>query len=510
MSASLIESLGTLGHPPTLVLGDAILDRYIWGNAERVSQEAPVILLRADQDESRLGGAANVANMVSGLGAKASLAAVVGQDTYGIEVEKTLTSRGVDSSLLIPTATRPTTVKERFIGRAQNRHPHQMLRVDREVREPLSQELQSHLLEKLLPRLSDFSAVLISDYGKGVCTPHVLQAIIRAGRSAGVPVVVDPRPGQDYSAYRGATAVTPNRLETFLATGIDVRTIDDAFAAGRKLCETLDLDHAYVTLDADGIVLVPSCGVPQHLPTRRRQVYDITGAGDMVLAMIGVGLASGLDPVTVARLANIAGGLEVEKVGVVPITREEMLEDLRAHAPHVPINKIVDLEALEKLIAARRAEGQRVVFTNGCFDLLHAGHVSYLQQAAQMGDCLIIGLNSDQSVRRLNKGPERPIFCQEQRAAMLAALESVDYVCVFDESTPHTLLGALKPDVLVKGGTYSRHEIVGWEIVEGYGGKVLPLGVVPGMSTTSIVARLRGEKPPASAIPSFVPDRKAG
>ena len=510
MSASLIESLGTLGHPATLVLGDAILDRYIWGNAERVSQEAPVILLRADQDENRLGGAANVANMVSGLGAKASLATVVGQDAYGIEVEKALNAREVDSSLVIPTSTRPTTVKERFIGRAQNRHPHQMLRVDREVRDPLPQELQAFLLERLLPRISEYSAILISDYGKGVCTPHVLQSIIRAGKAAGVPVVVDPRPGQDYRAYRGATAVTPNRLETTLATGIDVRTIDDAFAAGRKLCDELELDHAYVTLDADGIVLVPTNGVPQHLPTRRRQVYDITGAGDMVLAMIGVGLASGLDPVTVARLANIAGGLEVEKVGVVPISRAEMIEDLRAHSPQIPAQKIVDLDTLEGLIAQRRSEGQRVVFTNGCFDLLHAGHVSYLQQASQMGDCLIVGLNSDQSVRRLNKGPDRPIFCQDQRAALLAALEAVDFICVFEESTPHALLKALRPDILVKGGTYSRREIVGWEIVEEYGGKVLPMGVVPGVSTTSIVARLRGEQPTSSNMSPFFSDRKAG
>lgn len=509
MSASLIESLATLGHPATLVLGDAILDRYIWGNAERVSQEAPVILLRADQDESRLGGAANVANMVAGLGARASLAAVVGQDSYGVEIDRALTNQGVDSSLLFPTPTRPTTVKERFIGRAQNRHPHQMLRVDREVREPLSAELQSLLLERLLPRLTDFSAVLISDYGKGVCTPHVLQAIIRAGRAAGVPVVVDPRPGQDYTAYRGATAVTPNRLETMLATGIEVRTIDDAFAAGRKLCDTLDLDHAYVTLDADGIVLVPARGTPQHLPTRRRQVYDITGAGDMVLAMIGVGLASGLDPVTVARLANVAGGLEVEKVGVVPITRDEMRDDLRAHS-QTPVDKILDLESLSQAVATRRAAGQRVVFTNGCFDLLHAGHVSYLQQAAQLGDCLIVGLNSDQSVRRLEKGPDRPLFPQEQRATMLAALEAVDFVCVFDDATPHALLHRLRPEILVKGGTYSHDEIVGWEVVEAYGGKVLPLGVMPGLSTTNIVARLRGEKPSVAAMSSFVPERKAG
>jgi D-beta-D-heptose 7-phosphate kinase/D-beta-D-heptose 1-phosphate adenosyltransferase len=229
----------------------------------------------------------------------------------------------------------------------------------------------------------------------------------------------------------------------------------------------------------------------------------------MVLAMIGVGLASGLDPVTVARLANVAGGLEVEKVGVVPISRDEMRDDLRAHS-QTPVDKILDLELLAQEVSTRRAAGQRVVFTNGCFDLLHAGHVSYLQQAAQLGDCLVVGLNSDQSVRRLEKGPDRPLFPEEQRAAMLAALEAVDFVCVFDDATPHALLHRLRPEILVKGGTYSHHEIVGWEVVEAYGGKVLPLGVLPGLSTTNIVARLRGEKAAVAAMSSFVPERKAG
>ncbi|MCY2968007.1 MAG: bifunctional ADP-heptose synthase, partial [Planctomycetota bacterium] len=345
MSVSLLDALESLASPSTLVVGDAILDRYIWGNAERVSQEAPVVLLRADHDEARLGGAANVANMIVGLGANATLATVIGCDYHGAELTRELEAVGVDSSLVLPTNHRPTTVKERFIGRAQNRHPHQMLRVDREMREPLSADLQQMLLDLLLPRIPSFQSVLISDYGKGVCTTEVIRAVIAAGKKAGVPVVVDPRPGQDYAAYYGATAVTPNRLETRMATGIDVKTTAQAFAAGRKLCDTLGLDHAYVTLDADGIALVPATGEPVLLPTRRRQVYDITGAGDMVLATIGVGLASGLDPATVGRLANIAGGLEVERVGVVPITREEMRADIRAHS-HSAVGKICTVDEL--------------------------------------------------------------------------------------------------------------------------------------------------------------------
>lgn len=490
MSNHLVEIIRKLGMPRLLVLGDAILDRYIWGDAERVSQEAPVILLRADRDEVRLGGAANVANMVRGLRADATLATVVGNDADARVLSSELERSGISQAAVIHDPSRPTTVKERFIGRAQNRHPHQMLRVDRETRAPLAQDVAAQLLERILPTLAEHQAVLVSDYGKGVCTPEILRLVIEAAKAAHVPVIVDPRPGSDYSPYRGATAVTPNRLETRLATGRDIRTADDALAAGRQLCRELDLAHAYVTLDSDGIALVEADGTGQLLPTRKRQVYDITGAGDMVLATIGVGLAAGLVPADIARLANVAGGLEVERIGVVPITREEMLADILANSRSAP-EKVCLVDDLEQRIAARRSLGQRIVFTNGCFDILHAGHVAYLQQAAEEGDCLIVAINSDAGVRRLNKGPERPIFQQEHRAMMLAALEAVDYVVVFDEPTPHALLARLKPDLLVKGGTYLRHEIVGWELVEAYGGQVKALGQVPGMSTTRIVEALR-------------------
>lgn len=490
MRSDLAEILQSLGAPRVLVLGDAILDRYIWGNAERVSQEAPVILLRADHDEVRLGGAANVAHMVRGLDAHVTLATVVGSDYHSGTLRDELSRAGIGCDQVLTDPGRPTTVKERFMGRAQNRHPHQMLRVDREVREPLSDALADHLLARLRREIAQHQAVLISDYGKGVCTPAIVGQVIRAAREAGVPVVVDPRPGSDYSLYRGATAITPNRLETKLATGRDVKSAEDAYAAGRQLCDDLRLDHAYITLDSDGIALVSARAEPRLLPTRKRQVYDITGAGDMVLAMIGVGLAAGVPPNEIARLANVAGGLEVERVGVVPITRDEMLDDILAHS-HSTRDKICQLAELENRVSARRKLGQQIVFTNGCFDLLHAGHVAYLQQAADEGDCLIVAINSDEGVRRLDKGPERPIVSQEHRAAMLAALEAVDYVVVFDEPTPHALLARLRPDVLVKGGTYTAEQIVGRELVEAYGGTVKPLGEIPGLSTTRIVARLR-------------------
>ena len=500
MTFELIDEMERLGTPRVLVIGDLILDRYVWGDAERISQEAPVILLREDRQETRLGGAANVANMLRGLDAEVTLAGVVGSDADGTLVAEELTRFGVDCSAVVVDADRPTTCKVRFMGRAQHRHPHQMLRVDREVRHPIRTEIAQQLLNSLLPRLHEFQAVLISDYAKGVCTAEVLRPLISAARAAGIPVVADPAAGGDYNLYRGATGVTPNRSETQKATGIDVRSIDAAFTAGRILVEKFGLDMAFVTLDRDGIVLVRQDDEPVHLPTRVREVYDVTGAGDMVLAMFGLGMAAGIEPTKLCRLANVAGGLEVEQVGVVRISRKEILTDL-LHGSRRAAGKVCSVEELSRHVSARRKAGQKVVLTNGCFDLLHIGHLSYLQEAAREGDCLIVAINSDQSVRRLNKAPDRPIFDEEYRSQMLAGLESVDYVVIFDEATPHAILRELQPDVLVKGGTYRDEEIVGREVVLGYGGRVKALGVTPGVSTTEIVRRLRDASTEAISIP---------
>lgn len=500
MSYDLIDEMERLGTPRILVIGDLILDRYVWGDAERISQEAPVILLREDRQETRLGGAANVANMLRGLDAEVTLAGIIGDDRDGLQVIEDLQQAGVDCSAVLTDTDRPTTCKVRFMGRAQHRHPHQMLRVDREVRYPIGTTVAQRLLAALLPRLGEFSAILVSDYAKGVCTAEVLRPLIDAARALGLPVVVDPAAGGDYQLYRGATGVTPNRSETFKATGVDVRSIDAAYRAGQILVERFGLDMAFVTLDRDGIVLARRDSEPVHLPTRVREVYDVTGAGDMVLAMIGLGLAARIEPARLCRLANVAGGLEVEQVGVVRISRKEILTDL-LHGSRRTFGKVCSVEELARHVSARRKAGQTVVLTNGCFDLLHVGHVSYLTDAAREGDCLIVAINSDESVRRLNKAPDRPLFDQSYRAQMLAALESVDYVVVFDEDTPHALLQTLQPDLLVKGGTYRDDEIVGREVVESYGGRVKALSVTPGLSTTAIVERLRQSAAGSSPVP---------
>jgi D-beta-D-heptose 7-phosphate kinase/D-beta-D-heptose 1-phosphate adenosyltransferase len=492
--SDLISVFAGLGRPRVLVLGDLILDRYTWGNAERVSQEAPVILLRADKREARLGGAANVCNMLRGLEAEVTCAGIVGADGDGREVRKMLRELSVDESLVLYDESRPTTVKERFIGRAQGRHPHQILRVDNEVRDPLRADLAHTLETRLLEQLDRFDVVLISDYDKGVCGPRLLRAVIDACRAAGKPVLVDPIRGSDYSRYRGCTTMTPNRTEAELATGIRIESGDEAQRAAWKLCRELKLDFGIVTLDRDGMALVYPDGHGDVYPTQARAVYDITGAGDMVLAMIGICLGAKVDPADAIRLGNVAGGLEVEKVGCAAIPRTEIMGRLLADRA-AGVGKTVDLAQLETFVASHRAAGDRIVFTNGCFDLLHVGHVTYLQEAARMGDVLIVGVNSDASVRRL-KGPTRPVIGEHDRASILAALACVSYVVTFDADTPIELIRRIRPDVLVKGGTYKVEEIVGHDVVQSYGGKVALAGVVDGISTTNIVQSLNKQSPP--------------
>ncbi len=487
-SDNLLTVLDRLDHPKVLVVGDLILDRYTWGNAERVSQEAPVILLRADKREARLGGAANVCQMLRGLQAEVAVAGLIGADPDGAAVRHLLTDAGVDASLVLRDHQRPTTVKERFIGRAAGRHAHQILRVDQETRDPLPADLEAHLMVELAERLHQFAIVLISDYDKGVCTPSLLQSLIKVARHEGIPVVVDPIRGGDYHRYDGATTMTPNRLEAELASGVTIRSPQDAMQAGRILCNHHQLDYAVVTLDSDGMVLVGRDGAGQHFPTRPRSVYDITGAGDMVLAAIGMALAGGVAPEDALRLANVAGGLEVEQMGVVPISREQIRVDIIRSGRDGSAGKLVTVEEAARLAESLRAQGKKIVYTNGCFDLLHVGHVTYLEEAAAQGDVLFLGLNSDRSVRQL-KGPTRPVRGQAERAAVLSALTHVDYVLIFDDPTPIKQIEAIRPDVLVKGGDYRDRpdEIPGKTFVESYGGKLYLTGMVEGVSTTAIL-----------------------
>ncbi len=491
MGFDLIRRVQSIGHPRLLVVGDLILDRYVWGDAERISQEAPVPLLRADTREHRLGGAASVATMLGALGARVRLVGGVGRDPEAAHVRQILGDRGIDARDVVTLDDRPTTLKERYIGRAQDRHPQQMIRVDYETRDPISAPAEADILRRLPAALADSDLVLISDYDKGICTPSLLKALIALCREAGVRVVADPIRGSDYSRYAGVHCMTPNRLEAGLATGTPIRTPEDAVDVGRTLVERLGMDAILVTLDRDGMALVRADGRSEIVPTRPRQVYDITGAGDMVLSIVGLCLASGADYDEAAALGNVAGGLEVEKIGVALLSRREILADLIEHrqleGPDGP-GKRLEGESLLAEIARRREAGHKVVFTNGCFDILHVGHARLLRKAAECGDVLVVGLNSDASVRRL-KGPTRPINDQDSRAELLAALECVDVVAVFDDDTPLAMIEAIRPDVLVKGGDYRPEEVVGRAEVEADGGRLVLIPLVEGHSTTNLIRK---------------------
>lgn len=489
--ADLAELVQSLGQPRVLVLGDLMLDRYVWGDAERISQEAPVILLHADRREERLGGASSVATLLRALGARVSLAGVVGADADGERVRGVLLDLGIDDEAVLIDPDRPTTVKERYIGRAQQRHPQQMIRVDYEVRGALGSEREQLLRQAAVRQVRRADVVLVSDYDKGVCTPGLLTEVIAAARAQGVRVLADPIRGSDYRKYHGCSAITPNRLEAGLATGRALGSAAQALESARELRERLDLEAAIVTLDKEGMALAHVDGREQVFPTRPRQVYDITGAGDMVMAVLGMALAAGADYDPAIRLANIAGGLEVEKIGVATVTRDEILRDLlHGEGGHAGAGtKLRSRAALVQELRARKAVGQRIAFTNGCFDVLHAGHVQYLQEARAQADALVVALNSDAGVRAL-KGPARPVNDAGSRAVVLAALEAVDYLTIFDEPTPLEVIEALRPDVLVKGADYRRDEVVGADFVESYGGRVHLAQLREGFSTTRLLQRL--------------------
>ncbi len=496
MAAELIEFVKGLGHPRVLVIGDVMLDRYIWGDATRISQEAPVILLRADRREERLGGASSVATLLRALGARVTISGIVGDDADAHRVRTLLKELSISHEGILCDSTRPTTVKERYIGRAQHRHPQQMLRVDYEITQPIESPLEKRLTQVISHQIRSNDIVLISDYAKGVCTPGLLENIIATAKAHKVRVLVDPNRGGDYSKYKGCSALTPNRLEAELSTQKQLNSTQVILQAGRKLLEQYDLEASVITLDKDGMGLVHRDGTAKIIPTRPRQVYDITGAGDMVLSVLGMALACGADYEKGIALANIAGGLEVEKIGVSTVTRDEILRDLlhgslsSATIVAGASEKTLSVQALCKELESRKTMGQTVAFTNGCFDVIHAGHVEYLQAARSQADLLVVGLNSDASVRNL-KGLGRPINPLDARLQVLTGLRSVDYVTVFDEETPLDLIKAIRPDVLVKGADYKKEDVVGADLVESYGGQVYLAPIREGYSTTSLVEKLK-------------------
>jgi D-beta-D-heptose 7-phosphate kinase/D-beta-D-heptose 1-phosphate adenosyltransferase len=478
----LIDWLDRLSAANVACAGDIMLDRFVYGDVERISPEAPIPVLHIAREETAVGGAGNVAHNLSALGTHTLLFGALGDDAPGREAAAVLDGDAAVSLSLVTDAGRPTTVKTRFIAGSQ-----QLLRTDEERTEPLSAAALAELADALESALSGdgFGALVLSDYGKGVLTDEVIARAIAAARAASVHVVVDPK-GNDYSRYRGAHVLTPNRRELAEATRMATGGDEDVAVAARHLIDTCGVDAVIATRGADGMTVVTADDAV-HLPALAREVFDVSGAGDTVVASVAAGLAAGMPLVEAAQLANVAAGIVVGKVGTAVVRATELADALGGGSGMG--TKVLAREELIDRVAQWRARGLTVGFTNGCFDLVHPGHISLVEQASAACDRLIVALNDDASVRRL-KGDGRPVQPQDARARVIASLAGVDAVTLFAEDTPLELIEALRPDVLVKGSDYALDEVVGGDLVTGYGGRVVLADLVDGFSTTDTIARM--------------------
>lgn len=488
---SLTESISKIEPFRAIVIGDLMLDELLYGDADRLSNDAPVPVLHVKRSEHSPGGAANVCLNLIAMGASVSVLGVTGKDEDAGKLREALTAEGVEVEGLIEDGSRPTTVKRSLIGLAQHRHPQKMFRVDFESRDPMPSEIAQRMLEVFDRQLADADVVCIEDYNKGVCTEEICQEIISRARAAGKPVLVDPASVTDYTKYRGATCITPNRTEAEKATGLVAGTEEQNNTIACKLLNDLDLETIVVTLDRHGALLLERGSEPVVVPTVARQVYDVTGAGDMVLAGLAAGVGCGLDWPNAVAFANTAAGLEVEIFGVEPIPLARIRHEVLKQSGRLQgKNRTSEQARLEADMV--RKTGGKVVFTNGCFDIIHAGHISMLERSAEHGAMLIVGLNDDDSIRRL-KGEDRPVNQLEDRARVLGALGCVDAVVAFGEDTPIRLIEEIRPDVLIKGADYTREQVVGHEIVESYGGRVELIDLVEGKSTTGTIEKMKAK-----------------
>ncbi len=489
MSQRLIELLLTEEPPKVLVIGDLILDRYLRGEVKRISPEAPIPVMKLEEGEpeDRLGGMANVAHNLLRLGASVFCAGVVGDDPSGRFLCQKLIDAGADVLGVIQANDRPTTRKTRMISLGQ-----QILRLDREVSRDLTDASRTELIAAVVEAVGKVDLVAISDYAKGVVSDELIAATIKEAKEKNVPVVVDPK-SLSFERYRGASVLTPNRKEAEEATGI---TLDDRLSNIHELSSSIlssaDLGAVVITLGERGMFLARRSGESLLVPQQARSVYDVTGAGDTVLALLCRALAGGADLADAVQLANLGAGIVVGRLGASAVSPEELLSAM-SDSPYAVSPKILPLKDLVVALQERRDRGHRIVFTNGCFDILHPGHVKYLKFARSRGDLLVVGLNSDSSVRSL-KGPTRPVQKEDERAEVLASLACVDHVVVFSDSTPLELVEAVRPDVLVKGEDWRDKGVVGREFVEAYGGEVSLAPMLPGVSSSEILRRVSDKK----------------
>ena len=483
--------IGAFRDQRVAVVGDVMLDEYLFGEVERTSPEAPVPLVKIESESHRLGGAANVAHLVATLGGHAGLWALIGQDAAGERFLAKCREAGVDATNVQQVTNRPTARKVRVL--AQHQH---VLRLDWEECNWIDDEMAARIVTAF--RASEPSqAIIVSDYAKGLLTPTVIKGVIEVAREQGIPVLVDPK-STDFSRYRGATIITPNQREFEAAAGrkLGDDPLRDLADAGAKLLEVAEAEHLIVTLGERGLAIVPHDAAPVLLDTTPRDVFDVSGAGDTVIAVLALSLAAGARIDEAARLANEAAGITVGRSGVSVVAPGELAGCFSPRLDH----KVLTHAELTDRVAWWRLRGRRIVFTNGCFDLLHMGHVSLLREAARHGDVVIVAINSDASVQRL-KGDGRPLIAGAERAALLAALDCVDVVVEFDEDTPLELLQQVCPDVLAKGADYRPDQVVGRDVVEEAGGEVVLIPLVSGYSTSLLLERIQATSRPAREPP---------
>ncbi|MBU0672206.1 MAG: D-glycero-beta-D-manno-heptose-7-phosphate kinase, partial [Candidatus Margulisbacteria bacterium] len=467
-----------------LIFGDLMLDEHIWSRVSRISPEAPVPIADVARISHVPGGCGNVAANVSALGGIPFLVGMIGKDSSGDKLRKALSQAKISSKHLIVDNKRPTILKSRIIAGSQ-----QVVRVDREDRTVLSPKLVKTVSQRLKIIIPKIDAIIISDYGKGMVMEKTAQAAISLARKYKKPVAVDPK-GHDYTKYRGATVITPNLQEAAIASRQIIISEKSLIKAGKILRKLSRTEYVLITRGRDGMSLFSQEAVT-YIPAIPREVFDITGAGDTVIATLSLAVAAGARMKTAALLANSAAAVVVGKISTAPCFREELEEAIEGHEPIA--RKIKLRQELKAIAQNLKNEDAKVVFTNGCFDILHLGHVRYLRQAKNLGDVLIVGLNSDDSVSAL-KGTGRPYVSELERAEILASLEFVDYVTIFSETRPDNLIKIIKPDIHVKGGDYKISQLPEKELVERLGGKVVVIPSIKGRSTTNIVERILSRK----------------
>lgn len=481
--AEVLAVLDRYSDARVLVLGDVMLDRYVYGSVERISPEAPIPVMVVEREVDMPGGAANVVRNAASMGARAILVGVVGDDIWGEDLGRQLALLPTVEPRLISNRSHPTTRKTRFVADRQ-----QLIRADREQRSALSDTVAQRVLSTFRRALPESDIVILSDYAKGVLSDVVTRGAIDAARKAGKPVIVDPK-SRSFAKYAGATILTPNRSELELACGHPCRTDEQVVSGARKFLDQGLCKALVVTRGAQGMSVLCADGAISHLPATAREVFDVSGAGDTAVAALALGLAARASVVDAAALANVAAGLVVAKLGTAVVSSGEIAAAITHYDGRSDHGKLFGLDHVTQLVRSWRAQGLKVAFANGCFDLLHTGHLSLLDQARRAADRLVVGLNSDLSVRRL-KGDGRPVQSEIARATILSSLKVVDAVVIFPEDTPLKLIETLLPDVLVKGADYSVEKIVGADVVVQHGGRVILADLVSGQSTTGTVARV--------------------